>query len=79
MNKLGKVYLVGAGCGDYDLITLRGMNLLKVCDTVVYDSLIDSRLLDFTADTTEKICVGKRAGHHCEKQEYLMKYSLKML
>ena len=69
MNKLGKVYLVGAGCGDYDLITLRGMNLLKVCDTVVYDSLIDSRLLDFTADTTEKICVGKRAGHHCEKQE----------
>ena len=54
MNKLGKVYLVGAGCGDYDLITLRGMNLLKVCDTVVYDSLIDSRLLDFTADTTEK-------------------------
>lgn len=69
MNKLGKVYLVGAGCGDYDLITLRGMNLLKVCDTVVYDSLIDSRLLDFTSDTTEKICVGKRAGHHCEKQE----------
>lgn len=69
MNKLGKVYLVGAGCGDYDLITLRGMNLLKTCDTVVYDSLIDSRLLDFTADTTEKICVGKRAGHHSEKQE----------
>ena len=69
MNKLGKVYLVGAGCGDYDLITLRGMNLLKVCDTVVYDSLIDSRLLDFTSDTTEKICVGKRAGHHSEKQE----------
>ena len=69
MNKLGKIYLVGAGCGDYDLITLRGMNLLKVCDTVVYDSLIDSRLLDFTSDTTEKICVGKRAGHHSEKQE----------
>lgn len=69
MSKLGKVYLVGAGCGDYDLITLRGMNLLKICDTIVYDSLIDSRLLDFTADTTEKICVGKRAGHHSEKQE----------
>ncbi|MDE6103840.1 MAG: uroporphyrinogen-III C-methyltransferase, partial [Oscillospiraceae bacterium] len=69
MSKLGKVYLVGAGCGDYDLITLRGMNLLKICDTVVYDSLIDSHLLDFTADTAEKICVGKRAGHHSEKQE----------
>lgn len=69
MSKLGKVYLVGAGCGDYDLITLRGMNLLKICDTVVYDNLIDSHLLDFTADTAEKICVGKRAGHHSEKQE----------
>lgn len=69
MSKLGKVYLVGAGCGDYDLITLRGINLLKTCDTVIYDSLIDARLLDFTTNNTEKICVGKRAGHHSEKQE----------
>lgn len=69
MNKLGIVYLVGASCGDYDLITLRGMNLLKICDTVVYDSLIDSRLLNFTKDTAEKICVGKRSGKHSEKQE----------
>lgn len=69
MSKLGTVYLVGAGCGDFDLITIRGMELLKICDTVVYDSLIDSRLLDFTKDNAEKICVGKRSGHHSEKQE----------
>lgn len=69
MNKFGRVYLVGAGCGDYDLITLRGQSLLKQCDTVVYDSLIDSRLLDFVPDNSEKICVGKRAGRHSETQE----------
>lgn len=69
MNTSGKVYLVGAGCGDYDLITLRGMNLLELCETVIYDSLIDNRLLDFVPENTEKICVGKRAGHHSESQE----------
>lgn len=69
MNTLGKVYLVGAGCGDYDLITLRGKNLLSQCEVVVYDSLIDNNLLDFVPKTAEKICVGKRAGHHSEKQE----------
>lgn len=65
----GSVYLVGAGCGSFDLITLRGMNLLKKCDTVVYDSLIDERLLDFVPDGAEKISVGKRAGRHSETQE----------
>lgn len=69
MNTFGKVYLVGAGCGDFDLITLRGKNLIKQCDTIVYDSLIDHRLLDFVPDNAEKICVGKRAGNHSEVQE----------
>lgn len=64
----GKVILVGAGCGSFDLITLRGMEALQSCDTVIYDSLIDLRLLDF-APGAEKICVGKRAGQHSAKQE----------
>lgn len=42
----GKVTLIGAGCGDYDLITLRGKRALERCDTVIYDALIDERLLD---------------------------------
>lgn len=64
----GRVYIVGAGCGDYDLITLRGMEVLKLCDTVIYDSLIDNRLLEY-AENAEKICVGKRSGTHSESQE----------
>ena len=64
----GTVTLVGAGCGDFDLITLRGREALSGCDTVIYDSLIDMRLLDFCPDA-EKICVGKRAGRHSAAQE----------
>ena len=69
MNKNGRVYLVGAGCGDYDLITVRGKRLLEKCDVVVYDFLIDSRLLDYVPENAERICVGKRAGRHSETQE----------
>ena len=65
----GRVYLVGAGCGAYDLITLRGADILRRCDAVVYDSLIDERLLGLAPDSAEKICVGKRAGKHSEEQQ----------
>ncbi len=68
MSLDGKVSLVGAGCGDYDLITVRGMRLLSECDVVIYDALIDTRLLSF-AKNAEKINVGKRAGKHSETQE----------
>lgn len=67
--KNGRVYLVGAGCGDFDLITVRGKSLLEACDTVVYDSLIDDRLLSFVPKECEKICVGKRSGRHSETQD----------
>ena len=69
MNKLGRVYIVGAGCGSYDLITLRGKKLIEQCSVIVYDSLIDTALLDYAPDNAEKICVGKRAGRHSEAQE----------
>lgn len=65
----GRVIIAGAGCGDYDLITMRGYGALKSCDVVIYDSLIDSRLLDFCKDGAERICVGKRAGRHSSTQE----------
>ena len=44
MNK-GKVYLIGAGCGDWELITIKGLNRLKICNCVIYDRLISNKLL----------------------------------
>ncbi len=46
MGKTGQVYLVGAGPGDEGLITVKGMELLKTCDCIVYVSLVSERLLD---------------------------------
>ena len=42
----GVVWLVGAGCGSADLITVRGLKLIQACDVLVYDDLIDEALLD---------------------------------
>lgn len=67
----GKVYLIGAGCGDHDLITLRGLRLLEKCSCIIYDALIDERLLGFAPESAELICVGKRSGHHSAKQEVI--------
>ena len=64
----GFVYIIGAGCGSADLITVRGLKALKKCDTVVYDALIDSTLLCDANESAELICVGKRSGAHSAKQ-----------
>jgi uroporphyrinogen III methyltransferase/synthase len=67
---VGKVYLVGAGPGDPGLLTLRGKALLEAADCVVYDKLVDPRLLDLTPSHCERLYVGKQAGlaHHCTPQ-----------
>ncbi|MBE6036959.1 MAG: uroporphyrinogen-III C-methyltransferase [Clostridiales bacterium] len=64
----GKVYLVGAGCGEADLITVRGAKLLQSCDAVVYDDLIDSELLELVPPYAEQLYMGKRRGHHSAPQ-----------
>ncbi len=71
MVKKGKVYLVGAGCGNADLITLKGLNVLKSCDAVVYDDLIDPELLSFVPERAEKIYMGKRQGRHSATQNLI--------
>ena len=65
----GHVYIVGAGCGDAKLITVRGRELLQRCDVVVYDELIARELLDLAPPYAEKIAVGKRALAHSARQE----------
>ncbi len=66
---MGKVYLVGAGCGAADLITVRGLRLLEGCGAVVYDDLLDQALLDAAPEGAEKIYVGKRRGRRSMAQE----------
>lgn len=62
------VYLVGAGPGDPDLITLKAVKALKKADVVVYDRLANEEILRY-ADGAEFIYVGKKAGEHYKKQD----------
>lgn len=62
MKGKGVVYLVGAGPGDPGLLTVRGLELLSRCDAVVYDALVDRRLLDCAKPGTELFDGGKRGG-----------------
>ena len=64
----GTVYLVGAGCGDPDLITCKGLRLLRKCDAVLYDELSSPKLLEETGADCEKFFVGKRYGRQSLSQ-----------
>jgi uroporphyrin-III C-methyltransferase len=63
----GKVFLVGAGPGDADLITLKAMRCLRAADVVLYDRLINRQLLNY-AGQAELIYIGKRAAGHSSRQ-----------
>lgn len=64
----GWVWLVGAGPGDPGLLTLHAVNALRQADTVVYDALVDDRILNMAADGAERIYAGKRGGRPSPKQ-----------
>ena len=68
-HSTGCVYLIGAGCGQADLITLRGLELLGQCDAVVYDDLIADELLNAAPPQARRIYMGKRLGRHYAPQE----------
>lgn len=58
----GKVYLVGAGPGAPDLITMRGVNVLRQADVVLYDRLIHPAMLDYAPTYAERIYCGRAPG-----------------
>src|SRR5271154_6217334 len=66
---MSKVYLVGAGPGDPDLITWKGHQLLAQADCVLYDHLANERLLDLTRKGCELIYVGKKRAEHSHSQQ----------
>jgi uroporphyrin-III C-methyltransferase len=65
----GKVYLVGAGPGHPDLLTIRGAELLKTAEVIVYDRLIQDEVLALAKPSAEKIFMGKPLGRHCSRQD----------
>ena len=65
----GKVFLVGAGPGDYRLLTLKACDCLKIADTVVYDRLADKRILQYASGKAELIYVGKASSQHTMTQD----------
>jgi uroporphyrin-III C-methyltransferase len=65
----GKVYLVGAGPGDPELITVKGLRCLRAADVVVYDRLVNSVLLDEVPASAQRIFVGKQPGRCSLRQE----------
>lgn len=65
----GIVYLVGAGPGDPDLITMKGARLIAECDVVLYDYLAPPEILELVNRAAEKIYVGKQGGQHTLPQE----------
>ena len=70
-HKLPKLTLVGAGPGDPDLLTLKGMKALQRADVVLYDALANDELLTYVPNASPKIYVGKRAGQHKVPQEQI--------
>src|SRR4029434_866257 len=65
----GEVYLVGAGPGDPELLTLRALKLMQCAEVALYDNLISPAVLDLLPAAVERIYVGKRRADHAMRQE----------
>lgn len=69
MEKVGKVWLAGAGPGDAGLLTMKTRALLEEADVIVYDALISTEIMSLIPNEKECIYVGKRSGNHAVPQE----------
>ena len=67
----GRVYLVGAGPGDPELLTLKAVRLLESADAIVYDNLVSSGVLEFARADAQRIYAGKRRNEHTMRQEQI--------
>ena len=76
---IGKVYLVGAGPGDPDLITLKAIELIKKADVVLYDRLVSKKILAMIPKRCKSIYVGRAVGddttHQDSTNELMVKYA----
>jgi uroporphyrin-III C-methyltransferase / precorrin-2 dehydrogenase / sirohydrochlorin ferrochelatase len=79
-GRIGEVYLIGAGPGDPDLLTLRAVQLLQQADVILYDRLVSDAVLDRARRDAQRVFVGKETGgdHHATQDrihELLVKYA----
>jgi len=65
----GEVWLIGCGPGDPELLTLKAQRLLQQADVILYDRLVDARILDMARREAERVYVGKHAGDHALSQD----------
>jgi uroporphyrin-III C-methyltransferase/precorrin-2 dehydrogenase/sirohydrochlorin ferrochelatase/uroporphyrin-III C-methyltransferase len=71
MTTQSKVYLVGAGSGDPELLTVKAVRLIQQADVIVYDRLIAKEILALIPSATRRIYVGKQCGQHAMPQEQI--------
>ncbi|MEK5105685.1 uroporphyrinogen-III C-methyltransferase [Cytobacillus sp. FSL K6-0129] len=79
----GYVYLVGAGCGDPELLTLKAIKKIQQADVILYDRLVNQEILSFAREEAQLIYCGKLPHYHTMKQvtinNFLVKYAKKGL
>ena len=65
---IGKVYIVGAGPGDPELLTVKAVKVIKKADVILYDRLINPEILSYAKDSCQLVYVGKSDGKHTMEQ-----------
>ena len=71
-NEAGKLYLIGAGPGDPELLTLKAVRCLRLCDVVLYDRLVNPQIVKMARADAELINVGKHEGQQEHTQRHIL-------
>lgn len=78
MKGRGRVYLVGAGPGDPDLLTVKALRLIQSADVIVFDRLVSKGILELAGSQTRMIDVGKRPQHHPVSQAEIQRILIEL-
>ena len=68
---MSKVYLVGSGVGDAELLTIKALRLIESCEILIYDRLVSGEILKLANKDAHRIYVGKKKGEHCKTQDQI--------